>query len=257
MCATKHERPLGIWRGRLLRTWYQQHPYPKIFVSHQAEQEFTAYYPNSGSSFAIPNGVWSETAQFPARVRSRYQQPFTLGFVGRLNYQKDPLLLAKTWVLVNQQLPCQLLIAGDGEMRAEVEAYLQLHAPDQSWQILGWLEQPRQLQAAYAKMDLLVMTSLFEAAPLVLAETAVLGIPIIAVRISQFLEFQSQVPLLQLVTERSPDSLSRAIICEYHQEQLLKAATPQALERIRDYFSLSRMAKLTTEAYHDAITNFH
>lgn len=258
MCATKHERPLGIWRGQLLRTWYRQHPYPKIFVSHQAEQEFTAYYSGSGASFAIPNGVWSATTPLPAQARSHYRQPFTIGFAGRLNFQKDPLMLAKTWVLVNQQLPeCQLLIAGDGEMRAEVEAYLQTHAPGRPWQILGWIEDPKQLQAAYAQMDLLVMTSLFEAAPLVLAETSVLGIPIIALRIPQFLEFQSQVPTLQMVADRSPNALARAIIQEYHQEQLLKAANPETLKRIRDYFSLSRMAQLTTEAYHDTIANFH
>lgn len=259
MCATKHERPLGIWRGRWLRTWYRQHPYPKIFVSHQAEQEFTTYYPGSGASFAIPNGVLSAATSLPTHARSHYQQPFTLGFAGRLNFQKDPLLLAKTWVLVNQQLPeCQLLIAGDGEMRAEVEDYLQTHAPGRSWQILGWIDNPTHLQEFYAQLDLLILTSCFESAvPLVLMEAAVLGIPSIAFSIPQYLEFQLQVPIMQLVSERNPDALAQAILQEYRQEQLLKAATPDALERIRDYFSLSRMARLTIAAYHDTIANFH
>jgi glycosyltransferase involved in cell wall biosynthesis len=198
MCATKHQRPLGVWRGRFLRKWYRQHPYPKIFVSHHAEQEFTAYYPGSGPSFAIPNGVLSDITELPARLRSHYQQPFTLGFAGRLNFQKDPLLLAKTWVLVNQQLPeCQLLIAGDGEMRAEGEAYLQTHAPDRPWQILGWIDDPSHLQKFYAQLDILILTSHFESAvPLVLMEAAVLGIPSIAISIPQYLEFQLQVPIM-------------------------------------------------------------
>lgn len=259
MCATKHKRPLGKWRGQLLRNWYRQHPYPKIFVSHTAEQEFVAYYPDSGLSFAIPNGVLSATTPLSARPYSHYHQPFTLGFAGRLNYQKDPLLLVKTWVLVNQQLPeCQLLIAGDGEMRAEVEDYLQTHAPARPWQILGWIDNPSYLQEFYAQLDILILTSYFESAvPLVLMEAAVLGIPSIALSIPQYLEFQSRVPIMQLVSERNPDMLAQAILQEYRQEQLLRAATPDAIERIRDYFSLNRMARLTIEAYHDTIANFH
>lgn len=258
MCATKHQRPLGRWRGQFLRNWYQRHPYAKIFVSAHAKQEFTSYYPNTGTSFAIQNGLWSGTLAPSVQSRSGYQSPFTLGFVGRLNFQKDPMLLAKTWVLVNQQLPeCQLLIAGDGEMRSQLEAYLSAEAPERAWKILGWIKDPKELNAIYAQIDVLVMTSLFEAAPLVLVEASTLGIPIIATEIPQLVEFQAQIPLLHFVAERNPSAIAHAILDEYHQQQLLKAATPQALQQIREYFSLNRMAQSTIEAYHDTIRNAH
>jgi glycosyltransferase involved in cell wall biosynthesis len=258
MCATKHQRPLGRWRGRWLRSWYRQNPFPKIFVSYQAEQEFNNYYPNCGSTFAIPNGVWRETKSSPMGKKLHYQNPFTLGFVGRLNCQKDPLLLAKTWIIVNHKLPdCRLLIVGEGEMRSELETYLQTHAPSGFWQILGWLDDPNHVQKFYAQLDLLILTSHFESAvPLVLMEAAVTGIPSIALSIPEYLEFQLHVPIMQLVTERNPQTLARAIIQEYHQQQLIKALTPQTLESIRNYFSISRMANLTIEAYNDAIANF-
>jgi glycosyltransferase involved in cell wall biosynthesis len=248
MCATKHDRPLGIWRGRWLRRWYRRHPYAKIFVSQQAQQEFTSYYPASGLSFAIPNGVPQHQIEAHSRP-SHYQKPFTLGFAGRLNAQKDPLLLAQTWAIVQQQIPhCRLLIAGDGEMRPELESYLNSQVGD--WKILGWIKDADELQKFYDQIDLLILTSHFESAvPLALMEAVVRGIPALVLSIPQYLEFQTQVPMMQLVQERYPQALATAIAQEYQQQYLLKSITSASLSQVRSYFSLTRMAQATLEAY--------
>jgi glycosyltransferase involved in cell wall biosynthesis len=255
MCANKDKRPLGSLRGGMLRNWYQRFAYPKIFVSEQARGEFTHYYPDSGSSYAIPNGVIHGQVASPERWRDGYGTDFTVGFSGRLNFQKDPLLLAQAWLLVRQSLPqCRLVIAGDGEMRPAVESLLRANAPEGGWEILGWLEDPAQLQAAYTRFDLMILASLFESAvPLVLMETATQGIPTVALSIPQYQEFRSLLPMMELVEGRSPQLLAEAIVREYHQQRLLKAVTPTVLTTIRDYFSVSRMARLTIEAYQDAI----
>jgi glycosyltransferase involved in cell wall biosynthesis len=247
MCATKHDRPLGRWRGRWLRRWYRRHPYPKIFVSQQAQQEFTSYYPASGLSFAIPNGVPQDLIL--SNRPAHYQKPFTLGFAGRLNAQKDPLFLAQTWAIVQQSIPhCRLLIAGDGEMRPELESALNTQNGD--WKILGWIKDTTELQKFYQQIDLLILTSHFESAvPLALMEAVVLGIPAIVLSIPQYLEFRSQVPMMQQVQERHPQALATAIVQEYQQEKLLKSITPASLAQVRSYFSLTRMAQATLEAY--------
>jgi glycosyltransferase involved in cell wall biosynthesis len=259
MCATKDNRPLGKWRGQLLKAWYRKHPYSKIFVSQQALNEFTTYYPHSGLSFAIPNGVVTLATSLSPESRCHYQKPLTLGFVGRLNFQKDPLLLAQMWVLLRQNIPeCRLLIAGDGEMRSQIENYLKTHAPNGNWQILGWIHNAEQLQEFYTQLGLLILTSQFESAvPLVLMEAAALGIPTIALKIPEYLEFQHQVSILQLVDDRNPNCLMQAVLQEYQQERLLKAATPDAVMEIRNYFSLTRMARSTIEAYETTIKAFH
>jgi glycosyltransferase involved in cell wall biosynthesis len=248
MCATKHDRPLGTWRGRWLRRWYRRHPYAKIFVSQQAQQEFTSYYPASGLSFAIPNGVPQDQSGMPDRP-SHYRKPFTLGFAGRLNAQKDPLCLAQTWAIVQQQIPhCRLLIAGDGEMRPEMENYLNTQTGE--WKILGWIKDANELQKFYDQIDLLILTSHFESAvPLALMEAVVRGIPAVVLSIPQYLEFQSQVPMMQLVHDRHPQALATAIAQEYQQEHLLKSITSDNLAQVRRHFSLTRMAQATLEAY--------
>jgi glycosyltransferase involved in cell wall biosynthesis len=255
MCATKHDRPLGRWRGRWLRRWYRRYPYPKIFVSQQAQQEFTEYYPTSELSFAIPNGVSQNI--LPSDRPSHYQKPFTLGFAGRLNAQKDPLFLAQTWAIVQQSIPhCRLLIAGDGEMRPELESYLIPQNGD--WKILGWIKDTDELQKFYQQIDLLILTSHFESAvPLALMEAVVLGIPAIVLSIPQYQEFRSQVPMMQLVQERHPQALATAIVQEYQQENLLKSITPASLAQVRSYFSLTRMAQATLEAYDATHQSFH
>jgi glycosyltransferase involved in cell wall biosynthesis len=259
MCATKDKRPLGKWRGQFLKGWYRKHSYSKIFVSQQALKEFTTYYPHSGLSFAIPNGVVTLATSLSLEPRYHYQKPLTLGFVGRLNFQKDPLLLAQMWVLLRQKIPeCRLLIAGDGEMRSQIENYLKTQAPKGNWQILGWIDNAEQLQEFYTQLDLLILTSQFESAvPLVLMEAAALGIPTIALKIPEYLEFQHQVPILQLIDERDPNRMMQAVLQEYQQERLLKAATPDAVIEIRNYFSLTRMARSTIEAYETTIKEFH
>lgn len=248
MCATKHQRPLGWLRGKWLRRWYRRYAYPKIFVSCHAAKEFTSYYPDSGPTYAIPNGVVAT----PAPPRSRYGQPLTLGFVGRLNYQKDPLLIAQTWVQVRKQLPhCRLLLAGDGELRSTVEDYLYHHAPGGDWQILGWVDN---LETVYPQIDLLLLTSHFESAvPLVFMEAAMRGIPSVALAIPQYQEFHGQVPLLRTVAERNPVALAEVICQEYEQPQLLLAST--ALAEIQSTFSLERMAQKTLETYHEILTH--
>src|SRR5207245_314234 len=44
MTLHKEHRPLGRWRGLLLRKWYRAHEYLPIFTSRGSRREFENYY---------------------------------------------------------------------------------------------------------------------------------------------------------------------------------------------------------------------
>jgi len=99
-------------------------------------------------------------------------------FCGKLIDKKQPLLLLEAFSRVRRELPCQLLYAGDGELRAAIEARV---AADEipNVRVTGFLNQT-ELPAAYAASDVLVLPSKgFETWGLVVNEAMCFGLPAI------------------------------------------------------------------------------
>jgi len=94
-------------------------------------------------------------------------------FLGALSEEKEPLLA----VDVARRLPdVTLVIAGEGPMRAEVEAFASEEAPGRVV-LLGNCPDPGQVIAA---SDLLLMTSRTEGMPGAIIESLLRGVPVVA-----------------------------------------------------------------------------
>lgn len=100
--------------------------------------------------------------------------------VGRLCEQKGQLLLVDAVAeLVRQGQPIRLVLAGDGEMRPQIEARIQALGLQAQVHITGWIDSPtvqRHLLASRA----LVLASFAEGLPVVLMEAMALGRPVIS-----------------------------------------------------------------------------
>jgi glycosyltransferase involved in cell wall biosynthesis len=100
--------------------------------------------------------------------------------VGRLCEQKGQLLLVQAAAKIARDgVPFELVLAGDGEMRAEIEQAITGHGLQQRVRITGWIgsEQVRsELMAARA----LVLPSFAEGLPVVIMEAMALGRPVIS-----------------------------------------------------------------------------
>ena len=100
--------------------------------------------------------------------------------VGRLCEQKGQLLLLEAvHGLVIQGTPCELVLAGDGEMRADLEAAIDRLGLHRHVRITGWIgsDQVRdEILAARA----LVLASFAEGLPVVLMEAMALGRPVVS-----------------------------------------------------------------------------
>lgn len=106
--------------------------------------------------------------------------PQRLVCVGRLSAEKGQLLLVEAAArLIAQNPDFELVLVGDGEMRAEIEARVEHHGLSSRIRITGWLSSAAvhdEIQAARA----LVLPSFNEGLPVVIMEAMALRRPVIA-----------------------------------------------------------------------------
>jgi colanic acid/amylovoran biosynthesis glycosyltransferase len=143
-------------RGQLMR-WLAPADWPKVQIVHcgLSDESFPEAAPVEGSS-----------------------RRFVC--VGRLCEQKAQLLLIEALAqLRDKGIDAQLVLAGDGEMRAEIEAAIANHQLQNSVRITGWISNEHvrtELLAARA----LVLPSVGEGLPVVLMEAMALRRPVIS-----------------------------------------------------------------------------
>jgi glycosyltransferase involved in cell wall biosynthesis len=157
--------------------------------------------------------------------------------VGRLSEQKGQLILIDALArLAARGVACELVLAGDGEMRREVEHAVARHGVQASVRITGWIdgEQVRQeLLAARA----LVLPSFAEGLPVVIMESLALRRPVVTTYVAGIPELvrpqengwlvpagdvEALADAMQEVLSRAPDALAemgergRARVLERH-----------------------------------------
>lgn len=100
--------------------------------------------------------------------------------VGRLCEQKGQLLLVQAVAeLVAEEEKVHLTLAGDGPMRAEVEALIAEHALGQHISITGWISS-NQVRDEILRSRALVLPSFAEGLPVVIMESMALQRPVVS-----------------------------------------------------------------------------
>lgn len=100
--------------------------------------------------------------------------------VGRLCEEKGQLLLLEAAArLAARGTPFELVLAGDGELRGEIEAAIARHKLDGRVRVTGWISGERVREEILASRAL-VLASFSEGIPVVIMESMTLGRPVIA-----------------------------------------------------------------------------
>ncbi len=100
--------------------------------------------------------------------------------VGRLSKEKGHLLLiAAAQQLSLKGIEFELVLAGDGEMRAEIESLITEHGLSEQVRITGWISSDQVREEILAARGL-VLTSFSEGLPVVLMEAMALRRPVLA-----------------------------------------------------------------------------
>lgn len=140
----------------------------------------------------IPYAHWSKVKEvhcgidpdFYSQLPERFPQKPRFVCVGRLCEQKGQLILLKaTSILLNQGRSFDLVLAGDGEMRSEIEHQIKLLGLHNHVRITGWISSA-QVREELLNARALVLPSFAEGLPVVVMEAMALKRPVISTYIA-------------------------------------------------------------------------
>jgi len=125
----------------------------------------------------------------PVAPHARSAGPARLIHVASLNRVKDqPTLLRALAVLAKEGLPFQMDIVGVDTLQGEMQQLAAQLELDRHVRFLGFKTQ-RELRPLMESADLLVISSLHEAGPLVLLEAAIAGVPTVGTAVGHIAEW--------------------------------------------------------------------
>ena len=105
--------------------------------------------------------------------------------VGRLDSQKNPLLLIDGFALLAHKRPdLRLIVVGDGVLRNEVQARIAHHGLSERV-VLAGLRPPREVADLLRLSQCFVLTSAYEGMPMCVLEALGCGIPVVTTRVGE------------------------------------------------------------------------
>lgn len=138
-------------------------------------QEDMGYWGNPSNGRVIPNFIGAVPSH-----PSLLNNPVVLA-VGRFCYQKAFDRLLTAWAIVLRQLPAdtpwRLLLAGDGELRGELEEEISRLGIEKYVQTGGPYSD---MEPIYREASILALSSRYEGLPMVLLEAQAYGLPIVS-----------------------------------------------------------------------------
>nr|WP_283104513.1 glycosyltransferase family 4 protein [Shewanella olleyana] len=111
--------------------------------------------------------------------------------IGRLCEQKGQLLLLESFLqLVQANDAVKLILAGDGDMRPEIEHFIRQHQLEQHVEITGWISS-NEVKRLLTESDAMVLPSFAEGLPVAIMEAMAIGTPVLTTYIAGIPELLS------------------------------------------------------------------
>ncbi|MEX2150341.1 MAG: glycosyltransferase family 4 protein [Steroidobacteraceae bacterium] len=216
-------------------------------VRQSAIDRYRSEYPGSEEKFEfIPTWVDNETfASCPnpdardelrRRIRAELELPVDaalLTFVGRLDRQKDPVLLLEAFWLARALDPAlHLVIVGDGVLRPEVEDRIAASPDVAHVSLLGALP-PRSIAELLRASDLFVLSSAYEGMPIAVLEALATGLPVVSTDVGEIRRVVKEGINGTISGTRTPAGLAQAIASAMQQCERLRGLA--CSDSVREY----------------------
>lgn len=202
----------------------------------------------------VVNGVGTMPNGRRAEIRSRFEIPqnaMVFGFIGRLSAQKAPERLIAAFAAIAGAVPqARLLIIGSGELEAEVRSQITSAGISDRVVIDADLPGSEALQA----IDVLVMTSRYEAMSYVMLEGAAAGLPLILTDVggtSNVLDHDVNGLVVPNTDETAPLAAAMAQLADPATRTRLAAAASKRSDR----YGVDAMVDQTLGLYRQALAN--
>ena len=208
----------------------------EVWAVGEATANVLHEYGYEGPIQVMPNGV---TRREPdpdavAEVTRRFHlknDPVIL-FVGQMNWKKNILTILEACAEMKKKgQTFQLLFAGQGpDMKAIEERIREMHLEDRT-HLVGHITDSRLLDGIYKRASVFAFPSLYDNAPMVVREAAVMGTPSVMVRGSSAAEIIRDGENGYLC-ENTPQDLARVIMAALAHPDALRRVGEQARETI-------------------------
>lgn len=208
----------------------------------------------------IPNGI--ETGKFINIKRKQSSRPFKAAFIGRIVPIKDVKTFIRSASLVYRELnECAFLILGpwdeDPYYYKECKEIISKLGLEEKIPFLGKVP----LEKFLGEIDLLVLTSVSEAQPLVILECGAAGIPVVSSDVGSCRELilgkSDENPLIGpggIVTPLlSPEESAKAIIKIFKDKEFYQSCSKNIRERINRYYNIHDVSKSYHQLYQQLI----
>lgn len=202
----------------------------------------------------IPNGVDIAAFDEVLRKKSKGNERRTIAFIGRIVPIKDVKTLIKAAKIIVQKLPdARILLIGPQEEESQYyqdcSGLIKMMRLEENVVFTGHVD----VKSYFPSIDVVLLTSISEAQPLVILEAAACGIPAVVSDVGSCRE------LLQGRDEEDARLGPGGIICKFHSPEDTARATIDLLTDDDLYESMSRAGMERVRRYydeHDMITSY-
>lgn len=175
-----------------------------------------------------------------------------VGFLGRLAPVKGCAVLLEAMPAVLRQRDCELMVAGDGPLRRELEARAEALGIADRVRFLGYLTD---VDGFLSQIDVLVMPSFSEGLPMSLLEAASRGVPILATSVGGIPEVVAHNVNGILVPPGDPTALSHALADLLCSPGLAGRLAAAGRSIVSAEFGAGRMTQSYENLYADLLTS--
>ncbi len=170
-----------------------------------------------------------------------------IGFIGRLEYQKDPVLFLD----VLEHLPeYSATIVGSGSLDALVRKEICRRGLTKRVNMLGSLSQSETLKV-FSMLSVVVLSSRWEGLPLIVLESMSMGIPVVSVNVSGMSEVIENGIDGILVDTRSGESVAHGVRQVMQDSSLRTCIIQNARSKIEEKFSEEQMLQSLRRVYEE------
>lgn len=181
-------------------------------------------------------------------VKTQFNQRKNIvGYVGRLTKEKGVLnLITAISILSEEKNTPLLLVIGDGNLKPDIERYIELNNLKEKVKLVGWVSH-NELLGYLNTFKLLVIPSYTEGLPNVMLEAMACGTPVLASNVGAIPEVIKDSKTGFLIENNSPEDISDNIKRALNHPKLQEIAE-NARELIEETFSYEKSSKMYWEA---------
>ena len=178
-------------------------------------------------------------------------EDIVIGTVGRLSYEKNQIMILEAaYPIMRKDERIKILIVGDGPKKAELKQFAAARHLEDRVLFTGLM---RDTVSAYSSMDIFVLSSLTEGAPLTLLEAMAMELPVIATRVGGIPEIINDGKNGLLVNSRDADALRGKMNELIANKEKAREISGSVRGFVKSNYSLERMCREYKKVYSEIL----